>query len=495
MSLHNRKSTEPYIRDDIEYRDYQVEGVRRMWNMPSFLLADDMGLGKSLQSMTVAGVHASMRKKKRDKDTKILVVCPVSLKYNWVNEVEKFTRMSYVMLEGPPKKRQKQLEEFNTLSNEFTGETKFLIVNYEQVKGHLAAINKMMFDIVIADEAHYLKNHNAIRTQAFMLIRTERSFLLTGSPMLNNPSELWSLVNRIEPGKWGTYWQFVTRYCRFGGFDNKQIMGPKNLDELTQRLNRIMIRRRKEDVLDLPSVMYVDKIVALTPLQKKLYDQVVKELVLDNGTEEVEIKSDLTKFLRLKQICGTTATVLEDGKDESAKLDLAEEDAEQICAGGHKIIVFTQFRGVLAAYKARLQKRMPNVPLFELHGDVPMNTRQDAVNAWSNTEGAAVILCMIQVAGVGLNMVAARHIQFLDEDFVPKINEQAVARANRIGQQEEHAVQVFKYYVKGTVEDRVKKILKTKTGMFDQVVESGGDSYVKAMMKEMKAQLKAEKAA
>jgi SNF2 family DNA or RNA helicase len=472
------------IKDEIKFYEHQVAGIRRMWNMPSFLLADDMGLGKSMQSLTVFGVHANLRKKKYGIDSKLLVVCPVSLKENWSNEIEIFTRMGHVVVDGTPKKRTDQIMKFMEMEG-----TKVLIVNYEQVKAHMASLNTCQFDVIIADEAHYLKNPSSQRTQAFMKLRAERFFMLTGTPMMNNPSELWTILNRIQPGGWGTYWEFCQRYCRYGGYENKQILGPKNLNELTQDLNKIMIRRLKDEVLDLPKEQYIKRLCGLRPLQQKLYDKALQDLVLlDHNGEEKEIKGDLVKFLRLKQICGTTATVLEDGTDESAKLDLAEEDAETITQGGHKIIVFSQFRGVMAAYKARLEKRLPNVPVFEIHGGVPKEKRQGVVNAWSAVQGPAIVVCLIKVAGVGLNMTAARHLQFLDEDFTPGNNQQCVDRARRIGASETQAVQVYRYYVKDSAEDRVEVILRTKKNMFDQVVES--DSYQKKIMAELMRDLK-----
>lgn len=488
MGLHNRKSTEPYIKDEIDYYAHQVEGVRRMIRMNSFLLADDMGLGKSMQSLTVFGVHCAVRKKKYGTDSSALVVCPASVKDNWENEVGVFTRMPAMVVDGSPKKRTEQIAKFKEIEG-----SKVLVVNYEQVKAHLASINSCNFDVVIADEAHMLKNPEAQRTKAFMNLRAERFFMLTGSPMLNDPSELWTILNTIQPGVYGNYYQFKQRYCRFGGWENKKVVGPKNVNELNQMLNAVMIRRLKDDVLDLPAVQYIKRIVGLKPLQKKLHDQAVKELVLPSSSGDKEIKSDAIKFLRLKQICGTTATVLDDGRDESAKLDLAEEDAENITNDGHKIIVFTQFRGVLEAYRKRLANRLPHVPVFELHGDVPIPLRQSVVNEWSNVKGPSIILCTIRVAGVGLNMTAARHMQFLDEDYVPMMNEQAVSRANRIGASTKHSIQVFRYQVKGSVEERVDQILKVKSNMFENIVE-GGD-FQKKLFEELKKEMMAQASA
>ena len=474
MSLDKRGSLAPYIKDDVEFYDHQIEGVRKLAHMRSFLLADEMGLGKSLQALTVFGIDVFL-----NRANAAIVVCPATLKGNWVEEIERFTSFRYVELGkgynksgGPrtlgPAERGKQLEEFRSIK-----EAKVLVVNYEQVVSHLKELKSMNFDIAIFDEAHYLKNPRARRTKACMDLYTPRSFMLTGSPMLNRVDELWTTLYRIDPSQYPSYWNFRARYCVFGGYKNKEIVGIQNEAELTNRLQSVMVRRLKADVLKLKKPYFIKRFVELSALQQKMYDEIVNEMRLTlphDVSNPMDIENGLTKLLRLKQICGTTATLVE--KDESLKLDLAIEDATEIMEDGNKIIVFTQFRGVLSAYSRRIRAAHPDIPVYELHGDVPINARQDVVRSWSNEKGASVIICMIQVAGIGLNMTAARHLQFLDKLFVPKLNQQAVDRAHRIGQSETQTVQVFEYIARDTVEKRIEDILKTKTKLFDDVVET-----------------------
>lgn len=711
MSLDKRGSLAPYIKDDVEFYDHQIEGVRKLARMRSFLLADEMGLGKSLQALTVFGIDVFL-----NRANAAIVVCPATLKGNWVEEIERFTSFRYVELGkgynksgGPrtlgPAERGKQLEEFRNIK-----EAKVLVVNYEQVVSHLKELKSMNFDIAIFDEAHYLKNPRARRTKACMDLYTPRSFMLTGSPMLNRVDELWTTLYRIDPSQYPSYWSFRARYCNtpdapiwmsdgtfkpigeiqvgdkvmgwagddssdrrrlvestvevvnrriapevieatmesgskvkctpdhlwlagthnknyqwinihpesqyrkgilskvtnplpamtedqklaaayiagiydgegaqsfiaqsmsyntaiytrimdslrileipftiekmgirlrggrdttnkminwikpvkidwwlqkrlvtqlnrtsdkviscnnlgsgevvsmqtstgnyvawgyaskncvFGGFKNKEIVGVQNEAELTNRLQSVMVRRLKADVLKLKKPYFIKRFVELSALQQKMYDEIVNEMRLTlphDVSNPMDIENGLTKLLRLKQICGTTATLVE--KDESLKLDLAIEDATEIMEDGNKIIVFTQFRGVLSAYSRRIRAARPDIPVYELHGDVPINARQDVVRSWSNEKGASAIVCMIQVAGIGLNMTAARHLQFLDKLFVPKLNQQAVDRAHRIGQSETQTVQVFEYIARDTVEKRIEDILKAKTKLFDDVVET-----------------------
>lgn len=480
-----RKSLEPWLKDDIEFFDHQVDGVRQMIGMRNFLLADEMGLGKSLQAITVAAADI-----KRQYAEKIIVVAPVTLKGNWADEFDKFTSIPAVVFgqrpdpKNPerfknmtPIQRSEQLEDF---AFNMSG-PRALICNYEQINKHLTELNRIGFDIVIFDEAHYLKNHKAQRTKACHKIQARRYFALTGTPMLNQVNELWGILHLIDRGAYPKYWSYVNRYCVFGGYQDKQIIGVKNEKELTQRLQSVMIRRLKKDVLDLPDVQTIIKRVDLSDAQRKLYDQAETELELPvvGQADPSEIENALTKLLRLKQICGTTLPFT--GKDDSAKLDLAVEDALEVLKSGHKIVVFTQFRSVQAAFMDRLEKEIDSYrkqlgqstdpfDIWELNGDIAQHDRQPTVKEWAADPKPGAIVCMLQVAGVGLNMTAARYGMFLDKLWVPGLNQQAIDRLHRIGQDETQPVQILEYHMKGTVETRVEYILKTKSKLFGTIV-------------------------
>ena len=470
-----RKSLEPWIKDEVQYYPHQVDGIRTLIQRKSFLLADDMGLGKSLEALTTFAVDVKMGWSKT-----CLVVAPVTLKGNWADEIEKFSTFPYVLLEGTPAKRNKLLAEFAAIEG-----PKILIVNYEQVAPHQKFLDGLAFDVAIFDEAHYLKNPKAKRTKACLSVYSRRSFMLTGTPMLNHVNELWSILHRIAPAEYPKYWGFLGRYAVFGGYQDKQIVGVKNEKELTERLQAVMLRRLKKDVLNLQDVQYIERRVDLLPQQKKLYDEVANELKLQriDVSEPDDIENALTKFLRLKQICGSTLPFT--GEDHSGKLDLAIEDAQELLENGHRIIVFTQFRDILHAYSDRVKKL--GYPVYELHGDVKKELRQPIVKEWEATATPGVIVCMLQVAGVGLNMTAARHLQFIDKLFVPGLNKQAVDRAHRIGQSETQPVQVFEYLCRRTIESRVNQILTVKSKLFGEIVETDPDwkrKLVKAMMED-----------
>lgn len=458
-----RKSLEPYIKDEVEYYDYQVDGIRHLARLRSFLLADDMGLGKSLQSLTIFGIDVY-----RGWASTCLIVCPVTLKGNWADEIEKFTRINYMVLDGTPLQRQKMLLEFAQMDG-----PKILIVNYEQVDPHLEFLDNQMFDVAIFDEAHYLKNPKAKRTKACLSVYSRRSFMLTGTPMLNHVNELWSILHRISPEDYPKYWSFLNRYAVFGGYKDKQIVGVKNERDLTERLQGVMLRRLKKDVLNLKEPQYVERRVDLTPQQIKLYREVVEDLKLQrvDAADPDEIENALVKLLRLKQICGSTYDFT--GEDHSSKLDLAVADATELLENGHRVIVFTQFRSMITLYRKRMEGL--GVPIFELHGDVPKLDRQPIVKEWGQTQTPGVILCMLQVAGVGLNMTASRHLQFLDKLYVPGLNKQAVDRAHRIGADATQPIQVFEYLARNTIENRINTILRTKKRLFGEIVEADPD--------------------
>lgn len=470
-----RKSLEPWIKDDIVYYEHQVVGIRELARRKSFILADDMGLGKSLQALTVFAIDVV-----RGWAKTCIIVAPVTLKGNWSDEIDKFSGFQHMVLEGLPAQRTKQLIEFASIEG-----PKILIVNYEQVTGHFDVLNKMSFDIAIFDEAHYLKNPKAKRTQACLNLYSRRSFMLTGTPMLNHVDELWSLLHRIDPAAYPKPWAFLNRYAVFGGYKDKQIIGVKNEKELTERLQSVMLRRLKKDVLNLKEPQYIERRVDLSPEQRKLYDEVLNEMQLTRVDQDSpdDIDNALTKFLRLKQICGTTFSFT--GVDVSGKLDLVHTDSMEMLENGNKVIVFTQFRDIVQCYSNRMAGT--GVPIFQLHGDVPQGDRQSIVKQWGLTKEPGVIVCMLQVAGIGLNMVQSRHLQFVDKLFVPGLNRQAVDRAHRIGQSETQPVQVFEYLCRNTIESRVNQILRIKSKLFGEIVETDPDwkrKLLKAIMEE-----------
>jgi SNF2 family DNA or RNA helicase len=308
--------------------------------------------------------------------------------------------------------------------------------------------------------------------------------LLTGTPMLNNADELWPLLRRIDPSRFPKYWSFVNRYCVMGGYNDKQVVGTKNQSELIGVLGEVMIRRVKKDVLTLPEPYRIQVKVSLTDYQQALYDEANEELRLG----DMDFENALTKFLRLKQICTTPRAIDATFADDSEKMDRTIDVIDELCSKGEKVVVFTQFRGALSSVVERCIAGIPYVPIFQLHGDVPANLRQGVVKDWGAIPGPAVIVCMLQVAGVGLNMTASRSCIFVDKLFVPGLNQQAIDRLHRIGQSETQPVQVYEMIARGTIEDRIEQILRAKAKLFGEIVE-GSVSMRKLMEELMRSEL------
>lgn len=475
-ALANRGSLEPWLKDDVLFYAHQVEGVKWLKQKKGALLADDMGLGKSLQMLAVFCMHIwKMKRIDPTVNSAMLVVVPVSLRDNWEDEVNKFTRLPYIKLEGTPKKRSKQLELFRKLPSD-----KILIINYEQVIPHVDELNACGFNIIVADEAHALKSPKAKRYKFFKQLRAQRKFMLTGTPILKHVDDLWTILDIINPDQWGTYWGFTHKYCVFGGYQNKSIVSIKNEQQLIDKLNDVMLRRTKDQVLDLPDVQYIRRGVTLSDRQKLIYNYIVDNLKIDreDGNEPEVIENHLTKQLRLRQICATTATLIASGEDTSTKLDLATDDAEEIIDNGHKLVVFTQFRPVVDAYVNRLNMRFRStVPVFEIHGGIPKGDRQGIVKKWAEHKGPAIIVGIISVMGTGLNMTAARHCQFIDKEYAPALNRQAVDRLNRIGASTTQNIQVFEYFVKNSAELRVDQIIREKNVTNDLIINNNDAQF------------------
>lgn len=459
------------IKDDLVFFPHQIEGVRWLAVRSSWILADEMGLGKSLQALTVGAIAFEQGETDR-----ILIVAMSSLKGNWAEEIAEHTSFTAHVLEGDPAQRRKQLDAFDA---------DILIVNYEQVVKHWDQFNKMGFGITIYDEAHYIKGPRSQRTKACQRLTQPRHFVITGSPILNQVDDAWALLNRVDPAEFPNYWRFINRYAVFGGYKDKQIIGIKNEAELREKMQDRMLRREKKDTLDLPDKQHIVIKIDMLPLQKKLYEQAKEEMRIDAPQAEdgeLLIANAMTKMLRLKQICGTTASI-PGQPDESSKLDRAVEMVKEMIANGDSVVLFTQFREVQRCMMARLEAA--GIDARQLHGDVPTADRIPLVRQWTNdikAGGAAALVCMFQVAGVGMNMTAANKMIYLDKLYVPKLNEQAEDRLHRIGADATHPIQIFHLHMRNSIDTRIESILKVKSDIFATIVSVENSSWKKRLI-------------
>jgi len=463
------------IQGHIEFRDYQKDGIRWMAKRMNCILAFEMGLGKSLTALSAAAMAFQVGSASR-----VFVVCPPPLQGNWQEEIERNTNFSCTVLTGSPKKREQILAEFPDSGVDI------LILAYTQVGKHLDALLDMQPDIIIADEAHQLKGHKSKRTNDMHALgrRTPRCFLLTGTPMLNWPSELWSLLflckadsqvddddNLVYP-EVIKYWSFFRRFVKTIGEYNTPV-AVKNEGRLTEILDDYMLRRTKAEVAkDLPEKVHVPIWVDLHPKQKKLYDQATSKLLIqvDEADDDsaLHIDSQVVLQTRLMQICSTTATLTDE--DYSSKIDVAIDTAKQLIEAGEWTIIFTQFRPTIRSVVSRLVAE--DIDTFELHGDVPNMERVPTVNRWASNDRPAVMVAGLQVAGVGLNMTKSSSVIFVDKLYVPGLNEQAVDRVHRIGATADQ-VMIYDILARDTVEEDKEEILNRKKGVFEVVMPDG----------------------
>lgn len=456
-----RGSLEPWLFDSIDYYKHQVDGVRELAKRRSFILADDMGLGKSLEALTVFAVDVI-----RGWAETMIIICPSTLVGNWEEEIKKFTRFpAFVLGDDNNFERTITIAKFMLHKG-----PKILVTSYIQVGLHGKELDGLSFDVALYDEAHAIKNALSARTAAVIGIKSRRSFMLTGTPMENKIDEMWCILHRVDPVKFSNYYAFRNRYCQFGGYNGRQVVGVQNEKELIDKVNSYMLRRLKTDVLDLPAVQILPRKVDLYPEQLKMYNEIKEELLIrwHDQDEPEEIEWAFVKVLRLRQLCGSMNMFT--GMDVSSKLDLALADDEEVLANGRKIVVFTQFRHVHEAYMTRAEKL--GVPLFGMTGDTPMGDRVPLTKRWSAIDGPAILCAMQQVAYAGLTLTAARDISFLDKHYNPQKNQQAIDRCHRIGADKEQPVQVREYLCRKTVETRVEALNAAKRKLFNLVINN-----------------------
>lgn len=492
------KSLEPWFKDpehwgipDARWFDHQVTGIRWMAERRSVLLNDDMGLAKTSQALATFCLDIKRGRNTKDgRKARCIVVCPGSVKVNWGYEIEQFTRLNYVVTPSESAKRMRELKRFDEMDD-----PKILVVNYEQLTPLLDWLNGQHFDMAIFDESHMIKTPVSKRARAARALRSRRSLLLTGTPVLLDVRDLWSQLDRVAPGQFMSYGEFENRYAVFGVAKGgrRKVTGIQRGEELRERMKPYVLARKKEDVLDLPGVQKIWRRVGMTTDQARLYSGVETEMLADY---EQGLPGAGAGFLKLLQVCGTTAAVDPD-TDSSEKLAQAVEDAVELVDGGHPVVVFTSWRSVHASFCKRLTRHgrrgsedSGRYRIFELHGGVPMDKRQGVLNEWKryrSPEGRpGVLVATYHVANVGLNMTHARHMLRLDRTFVDALNNQAIDRLNRIGASKTQKVQVFDYLVTGSVEERVEWICQAKGKTAEKVSFSA---------EEMLSMLMAERAA
>lgn len=453
------RPAEPPAGLDATLRDYQLRGLAWLDLMTSLglggCLADDMGLGKTI---TVIALHL-----KRARSEPTLVICPASLLGNWQREIARFAP-------GVPVRRFHG--QGRTLDGLGPG---FVLTTYGTMRSTAPRLADQPWGMVVADEAQHVKNPYSATAKALRTIPSPARVALTGTPVENNLSELWALLDWTTPGLLGPLKAFRARHAR--AVENGED------EEAVQRLARLvrpfLLRRKKSDpgiVPELPPKTETDHPVPLTREQAALYEAVVRESMLAIETAEGIARRGLVLKLlgALKQICDHPALYLKEGAGDdrlaarSGKLALLDELLDTLLAEDGSALVFTQYVGMARLITAHLAARA--VPVDLLHGGTPVPERERMVDRFQSG-GTPVLVLSLKAAGTGLNLTRAGHVVHFDRWWNPAVEEQATDRAYRIGQTQ--PVQVHRLVTEGTVEDRIAEMLAAKRALADAILGSG----------------------
>jgi len=441
--------------------EYQKECILFLVNKKRAFLSLDMGLGKTVISLVSAELLGSK---------KVLVVCPSTLKYNWQREIDKWISCERMIILNGNKER--RLQQIYTFFNDKS--IKYLIMGYEQLRIHFFDINEYDFDYVIFDESHRIKNHRAKQSIAARGLSFKSGVCMSGTPLLNRVDELWNQLNVLYPTQWGTYWDFVNRYCawqkqKIGKREFIKITGVRNSEELKNRLKTVMIRKRKEDVLELPEKIYRDIHYELSSEQKKVYNDIKSgiivqiEKILDKPQVQMqEVNGILAQITKLRQACTYLPLVIESSND-LGKIALATDLIKDIPG---KCVVFSVWK--LPLYKLQEELAKEEIQSRCLTGDMNMQERNQSVNEFVNGSEVKVLLSTIAVGGVGLNLTVADTVIFVSQEWTPALNEQSIDRLHRIGQT--NKVMILNIVARAAIEDKLQQLLNSKKHVFEQVV-------------------------
>jgi hypothetical protein len=448
-----------------QLRPYQQRGVGWLAFLGQLglgaCLADDMGLGKTAQ--LIATVLAS------PVTGPTLVVCPVSVLGNWQRELERFAPQLRVMAHHGAGRHDDEISFADRAANH-----DIVLTTYSLVARDGSHLGEVAWGRLVLDEAQQVKNPGTAQTKAVAALRAPHRIAMTGTPVENRLTELWSLMQILNPGLLGSFSSFKTQFA---------VPIERDHDEDTTALLRrvtgpFVLRRLKSDrsiIDDLPDKIEQTERCPLTREQATLYQAVVDEL-LDKAANREGIERRglvLAGLSKLKQVCNHPAHFLRDGSplaNRSGKLTRVEELLDEILDAGDKVLCFTQYAEWGSLLEDHIARRYGRAPLW-LHGGVRRSARDDMVAAFADPAGPPVFLLSLKAGGTGLNLTAASHVIHLDRWWNPAVEDQATDRAYRIGQRQ--TVLVHKLVCTGTIEERIDEMITSKRQLAQRVVGTG----------------------
>ncbi|ERI95472.1 protein, SNF2 family [Clostridiales bacterium oral taxon 876 str. F0540] len=424
-------------------REYQIKGFQWLKTLSKLgfggILADEMGLGKTIQ--TIAFILSELGKK-------TLIVCPTSLIFNWKEEIEKFTKdLKVMVMHGSD--REKLEEKIN--------EYDVILTTYGTLRMDIDSYKKFIFDFCIIDEAQNIKNASAQNTQVVKEIKAKTRFALTGTPMENNLTELWSIFDFVMPGYLYSKQRFEEKFI---------LKYPDNLESLKLLIKPLVLRRTKKEVIkELPDKIEKKLSVEMTAAQKAVYSTYIKSVreLVKSSDSKIEIFSYLTK---LRQLCLDPSLIIEDYEGGSGKLEVAVELIKDHIESKEKVLLFSQFTSVLDKLGKSLKKE--DIKYFYIDGKTKPKDRIERVKDFNSSKDINVFLISLKAGGTGLNLTSANLVIHFDPWWNPAVEAQASDRAHRIGQ--ENLVEVIKLVARGTIEEKIIKLQEDKKELIDNIL-------------------------
>ncbi len=434
----------------------------------------DMGLGKSLTSIAIIGLLLQ-----EEKVNKVLVVCPSSIINVWEKEFQKFADYNFNVESIIGSTMSKRKEKLKLLCHKIG--LKVALLNYEATWRMEKELNIYRPDMIICDESQKIKNPSAAQSKTLHRLGTKAKYkiILTGTPVQNSPMDVFSQWKFLDPNIFGlSFYTFRNRYAVMGGYYNHQIIKYKNMDELTSKAHSIAYRITKEEALDLPEQIFLNRYCELESSAQKIYDKVVKESYAELESGEITATNVLTKLIRLSQISGGHVKD-DDGKMQvisKSKLNELKDIMEDVIIDNKKkLVVFARFIPEIESIQ-NLANEM-DINYSYITGNIKMEERGEMVDKFQTNNDIKLFIAQIQTAGLGITLTAADTAVFYSLDFNYSNYSQAISRTHRIGQK--NTCTYINLISSGTVDEKIIKALENKEDIAKSIVDNWREYFKK----------------